>query len=321
MASGALTLLDMAQGAKDEVMKGIILNFARQSTLMQRITFRTVDSLTVRAWRSNSVTAAGTRKIGESYATVRDGFEPVQDGLAAVGDQIDIDRLLTLPGQSELDAWAENLAQESERTRYKFLDLFINGDTTVTVEDFNGLKVRVTATGGDQVINGASGDVLDLSANDANRQTFLDKMNRAVFETGMDGMPDFIVTGKGGFFTLEAVARRLGLLNTAQDAFDRNIMVYKGIPVDYAGKKADQSTEIITTTEDPGDAGNDSTSFYFLRMGHPYIQGVQLHEPKRVFDEILNDGVTHRTVFEWPVGLTAFHKKSITRLNNILAIG
>ena len=321
MATGALNLLDMAQGAKDNVMAGIIINFARQSTLMQRMTFRPVDSLTATAWRVNGVTAAGTRKIGEAYATVRDGFEPVQDGLAAIGDQIDIDRLLTLPGQSEIDAWAENLALESERTRYKFLDTFINGDVTSDVEVFNGVKVRVVAVGGDQIVEGLSGDSLDPGASDADRQTFLDKMNRATFETGMDGEPNMIITGKDGLFTVEAVGRRLNLLNTVQDAFDRDIMTYKGIPIDYAGTKADQSTQSITSTEDPGDAGNDSTSMYFVKLGHPYVQGIQLHAPQRVYDEIINDGVTHRTVFEWPVGITMFHNKGVTRLTNFKPIG
>lgn len=321
MATGALTLLDMAQGAQDEVMQGVILNFARQSSLMQRISFREIDSLTSRAWRINSVTAAGTRKIGESYSTVRDGFEPVQDGLAAIGDQLEIDRLLREPGQTELDAWAENLALESERIRYKFLDLFINGDVTSDPEAFNGVKVRVVAIGGDQSQTGASADALDLGASDANRQVFLDKMNRSMFECGADGMPSLIVTGKDGFFTLEAVARRLNLLTITNDAFDREVMNYKGVPIDWAGTKADQSTEIITATEDPGDAGNDSTSFYFVKFGRPYVEGIQLHSPERVFDGILNDGVTHRTVIEWPVGIAMKHNKGVVRLSNVKPIG
>lgn len=321
MATGAVNLLDMAQGTKDQVMAGIILNFARQSTLMQRISFSPVDSLSIRAWRSNSITAAGTRKIGESYGTVRDGFEPVQEGLAALGDQIDIDRLLRLPGQNELDAWAENIAMESERTRYKFLDLFVNGDTTSNLEEFDGIKVRVNAEAGNQIILGAATDALDVGASDANRQLFLDKWNRAMFETGADGRPDVIITGKDGFFTLEAVARRLGLLNTAKDAFDRDVMQYKGVTIDYAGTKADQSTEIITSTEDPGDGSSDSTSFYFTKLGHPYVQGIQLHEPQKIYDQVITDGVTHRTVFEWPVGLTMFHKKGITVVRNIKPLG
>ena len=45
-----------------------------------------------------------------------------------------------------------------------------------------------------------------------------------------------------------------------------------------------------------------------------------MHEPKRIYDDIINDGVTHRTVFEWPVGLSKFHIKAVVRLRGVIPI-
>ncbi len=47
---------------------------------------------------------------------------------------------------------------------------------------------------------------------------------------------------------------------------------------------------------------------------------MQMHEPRRIFDDITDDGVTHRVVFEWPVGLMVFHDKSVVRMRNVKVI-
>ncbi len=313
----AFNLLDIAAGMKDKVVAGLILNFARQSLVLQRLGFMDVDAFIFRAWRMDTVTDAQFRSIGNSYNTVKDQFSPVEEGIAIMGDQFDIDRMLRLPGQTEIDAWAENLLRESDRMRYKFMNEFINGDVAVDPEGFNGLKTRVTAIGGDQVVS-ALANGLDVAASDANRQIFLDKLSRAEFEVGSDGVPDLVITSKDGLLTLEYVARRLGLLDTSRDAFDRKVLMFNGIPFEWAGRKGDQATEIITSTEDPGDAGNDATSFYMLKMGQPYVVGTQMHAPQKIYDQVISDGVTHRTVIEWPASIAMFHNKGVVRLKDVI---
>ena len=313
----AFNLLDIAQGLKDKVVQGVILNFARQSLVLQRLPFETIDGFIFRAWRMATVTDAQFRSVGNAYTAVKDQFEPTQEGIAIMGDSFDIDRLLKLPGQTEVDSWAENLLRESDRMRYKFMNELINGDVAVDPEGFNGFKTRVTAIGGEQSVSGASNG-LDVTASDANRHVFLDKFRRAEFECGHDGVPDLVLTSKDGLLTLEYVARRLGLLDTSKDAFDRTILMFNGIPIEWAGRKGDQSTEIITSTEDPGDAGNDSTSFYFTKFGMPYVLGTQMHSPERIYDQVISDGVTHRTVIEWPSAIAMFHDKGIVRLKDVI---
>jgi hypothetical protein len=314
----ALTLVEMAAGMKDEVMKGIVLQYARQSLLFQKISFDNVDSFTLKAWTNSSVTDAVFRDIGAPYTETKDQFAEKVEGVYLLGGQIDIDRALRLPGQKEIDAWAENLLLQSKRYQYGFTNTFINGDRSVNPNRFDGIKKRVEDVGGDQVIAGGG---LDLSASSANRQTFLDHLDQAIFEVE-DGMPDMIISSKQGVWSVQRVARREGLYDTTRDQFDRKVETYRGIPLMWAGTTGDQSTQIITATETDAGAstGSTRTSFYFVRMGRPYVQGMQMHEPRRIYDDIINDGVTHRTVFEWPVGLTSMQNKAIVRLRGVIPL-
>ncbi len=320
----ALTVAEMAAGMKDKVMGGILMQYARLSQLFQRVTFESTESFTIKTWQNKSVTDAVFRDIGEAYPETKDQFSEINDGIALMGGSIDVDRALRLPGQSELDAWAENLLLQVKRYQYGFTDNFINGDRSVTPSGFNGIKKRVEAefalggVGADQVIEAAG---LDLSASSANRQTFLDHLEVAQYEVD-EGQVDLIITSKKGLFTLNRVARRENLYDTTRDQFDRKVDLFRGIPIMEAGTKGDQTTQIITSTETNAGAstGGTATSFYFVRFGKQHVQGWQMHEPKRIYDDIINDGVTHRTVFEWPVGLTKFHIKSVVRLRGVIPV-
>lgn len=314
----AVTLVEQIAGMKDQVMAGVVLNLARQSQLFQMIPFEDVMSFVVKAWQKTSVAEANYRDIGVGYAEAKDNYTELFDHIALLGNKLDIDRALRLPSQSELDFYTENLMSQSERWRYKFTSSFIDGDRGTNPKEFDGIKKRVEAVGGDQVKN-LSG--LDLSASSANRQTFLDRIQEAIFETA-EGKPDLIITSKQGLWALQRVARREGLFDTTRDQFDRTVMMFGGIPMEEAGTQGDQTTQIITNTETAAGArtGGNTTSIYMVRFGRPYVQGMQMHEPKRIFDDITDDGVTHRVVFEWPVGLSQFHNKSVVRVRNFVPL-
>lgn len=311
----ALTLIEMAKGMKDKLSQGLLLDFARQSAVMEMIAFSPTDSFINKKWTIPTVTDAVNRSIGESYAETKDSFVPKVDGISLIGGQLDVDRALLLPSNRELDPYAENLRLQAQRYRYKFMSDFVDGDVTSNPEEMNGIKVRAEAEAGDQVIAGAG---LDLTASSANRQRFFDLVDQAIFEVA-EGMPSLILSSKQGMWAFKRAARREGLLDTTQDSFDRKVDSYQGIRLDWAGTLGDQSTQVITNTETTAGArtGGSSTSFYFIRFGESYLQGIQMHEPTKIFDSIIDDGVTRRVVYEWPVGLTMYHSKSVVRLRGV----
>ena len=320
--AGPITLIDMARGEQDDLMAGILLQYAQQSLVMQQLPFNTTNAWQSRSFQIESVGTTSTRRIGQGYTSKRDTITEQVDGIYIGGGQIDIDRALRAVGQNDVNAYVENINLQTERFRYDFLDMFINGNrVTDDADGFNGLKKRVAdlvADGfSDALVEGASASSGLALTSSALRQTFLDKLSEAEFNVA-DGMVDAVLTGKEGWLALERVVRREGLLDTTSDHFDRKISTFRGIPFMFMGFKGDQSTQIITATEDPGDSGDDATSYYFVRYGRPYLSGEQANTPEVIFDAVISDGVTHRMVWEWYHGLSSFNKRSIVRLSKIL---
>lgn len=310
-----VNLVDMAAGLQDDVAKGILLNFARQSQVMQRLSFEPVNSFQNKQWSLSALSEASFRSRGESFTEVKDNARELFDGIFLLGGQIDIDVADLLPQNREVDPYTDNIMWQSKRFMFTFNDKFVNGNRNTDPDEFDGIQKRIddlVADGVTDVRVDAHATALDISASAANQQTFLDKINLSFFRCD-DGRPDFILTGEEGHLSLYSVARRLGLLDTTQDQFEREIDTYRGVPFAFAGKKADQSTQIITKAEGTG----TETSFYFVKTGGEYVKGIQMAAPQRIFDDVTDSGVTHRIVFQWPVGLSSKHDHSVVRLRNV----
>ena len=94
---------------------------------------------------------------------------------------------------------------------------------------------------------------------------------------------------------------------------------FGGVVLDHAGTKGNQTTQVIGVAETAAGArsGGSDTSFYFMKFGGQWLTGLQKESPKRLFDAVTDDGVTHRVVFEWPVGLMSFNTRAIGRVRGI----
>ena len=79
----------------------------------------------------------------------------------------------------------------------------------------------------------------------------------------------YAVRSEQTYLRFEWALRRTNpaLLNTAADAYDRKVNTFQGVKMIDVGLQRDKSTEIITNTEDPGDAGNDATPARPCRSG------------------------------------------------------
>ena len=317
----AETLVTMAKGMKDKLVAGIIMQFARQDLAMQQIPFDDMASFVERAWQLTSHSEAVFRDIGEGYPDLQDTFDEIFNSVYLLGGKMDVDRALQLPKDKEIDSFNQNILLQSERFRTAFMDKFINGDRGTDPKAFNGLYKRMAdlvALGHtDAEVDAQSGSgALDINASSANRQIFLDKMNEVKFNIA-GGVADIGLTSKVGYLALTKVARREGLYDTTKDTFDKSVFTYDGTPIAWAGTLGDQSTEIIKSNETKS-GGTGETSYVFLRWGEPYVHGLQMHAPERIFDDITDDGVTRRVVFEWPVGLSVLHRRSMVRLYGVI---
>jgi len=119
---------------------------------------------------------------------------------------------------------------------------------------------------------------------------------------------------------LRSILRKEKLLDNTRDMFDRIVDVYQGVKLADIGVKADQTTEIITSTEELEAAGAaESTSIYAVKFGiGELLWGIQEY-PLEVTDKgLLEATPVYRTELDWPLGLALADPRSIGRLYGII---
>jgi hypothetical protein len=156
---------------------------------------------------------------------------------------------------------------------YQINDLFINGDTASDVREPQGLKVRlrddVRFVGG--TVNATSNSTkLDFSpdASDANLLAGLYKLDELHMFV-LRGQTSAFISNQQFHLNIWAVLRKLKLLDTTKDQFDREINMYRKVPIldiGYTPEAAVNGTPDATTVEsnqiigfdaDDYDTGND----------------------------------------------------------------
>lgn len=273
----AVTLNDVLKTQKDPMAVGFIKNLLRQSDLLKLIPLATIDTLEVEGTRWQTLPTTGTRKAGGTYTEASGATEQVKETVFIYGGDITIDRVLSKVKGKFTDELSNQVAMKSASLSSVINDYFINGDHSNSsyADGFEGLKKRVSNMPSRMSIDLAqSTDSLKVLASTANENLFVDALHEAVKKVG-GGMNQDLTGGfKGAIFCNETTyiglgkaLRRLNLLSQSTDAFDRTFNVFNGFPLVDVGLKNDQSTEIITDTEDPGDAGNDASSIYVVRFG------------------------------------------------------
>jgi hypothetical protein len=118
------------------------------------------------------------------------------------------------------------------------------------------------------------------------------------------------------------LAGTAGGFSIQKDSFDRSITKYKNATIRVIGRKADQTTQIITATEDTAGADGSSTytSAYFVKYGTTNaFCGWQFKslEQSVVGPFLLQGGTQERMVVDWAVGFLQPHIRSIGRIYDI----
>lgn len=322
------TLGQYAKLETNPIKRGVLMNMIRHAPILEILPFDDAPGLRAIKVLWNGLPSSGFRNLNEGYSNSTGDFTQVEESVYLLGLDMEFDRIFDNPkvqANAIVSPKVEMTLQASKSVAIKFMDYFINGDLATDPKGIEGLKKRVSNMPSRQTVS-ASGttDILDPTASAANARKFLDKWEEAAHRAG-DSV-DAIWLNEALMLGYARVLRYTGvsggpLFDTGKDMFEREIFTYKGAPFIDVGLKADQSTEIITLTEDPGDAGNDATSAYFCSFSEEQgIRGMQLEEPK-VYDP-LNGGEMEaapatKLRMDWPVGLWAPGSHGFTRFKNI----
>ncbi len=312
------TLNDYFKQSRDPIQKGLMADLLRYSDLMKMVPIEDIEGLRISATRWQTMPSVAFRKYGAGYTESTGTVENFTETLAILGGDVKVDRLAN-KGTFIEDPLVTQMQMKAKALAFKFNDTIINGDHATDADSFEGLKKRVSNMPSRQTIDlASSGDALKVLASSGNEHTFLDALHEAIKK--VDGATAFLCN-EATYLGLGKVLRRLGLLETRTDAYGNKWDSFSGVPLVDVGLKSDKSTEIITSTEDPGDGGNDGTSIYVARFDtDDGVRAIQLKGTKgpNVYDPLnggeMEAGPQYLRRIDWPLGL--FHKSqySIARI-------
>lgn len=273
----ATNLIEMAKQTQNPLGKAIILDLLRQCPMLQMIPIESIGGLKKTTTRWQTLPTASTRAIGAGYTEGTGTTEQVVDSLGVYGGDISVDQVLT----KVTDA-IENPLETQSKMKVAAIaalinDHFINGDHSLGgsyLNGFEGLKKRISNQPARASISlESSGDSLKVLASAANEQTFLDALHAALHRVGAVATAGptsanvVMFMNEATLLGVGQVLRRLGLLKTTEDAYGRVFDTFGPAKLMDIGLLADQTTEVITSTEATGDGGTDGSSIYTVRFG------------------------------------------------------
>ena len=310
----ALTLAQAAAASRNQLARGVMKLFEPNSYVLDRLAFEQIQGNAFQYYTDATLPGAEFRAVNAAYAESTGTVTSATEGLTILGGDADVDRFLQLTRSDFLDQRASQVEMKARSVAHKFNDTFVNGDTAVDANSFNGLKKRLT---GAQVMSmGTNGAAINTDSN--TRQTFFDALNDLI--SRVPGC-DVLLTNAQVLSKFRSAARRETLAQNTVDTLGRTVDLYNGIPIVDIGNKADD-TPIIPATEVQG-SSSVASSIYAVRFG--------AGAPEQGVVGLTNGGVqvmdlgqletkpVFRTRIEWFVGLALFGPRPAARLTGVLA--
>jgi hypothetical protein len=252
----AVTLAEAAVTAQDPRLPAVV-GVLNTSQIMNRVPFEPIAG---RAFSYNSeatLPAAAFRAINAGYTESTGTFTTATESLVILGGDYVVDRFLEQTSTGTVASLvAAQRDMKARSVAAKFSDAFINGDTAVDANSFNGLKKRLT--GGQVITSGANGASMDTDA--ATRTAFFNKLDELL---GLVPAADAIFANAQVIAKLRSVYRNATIQSyTVETLTGRPVEVptWQGVPILDAGVKADQ-TPVIPQTETAGTSTNTSSIY------------------------------------------------------------
>lgn len=263
------TLAEAQNNAGDDITVSVIDEF-RSNPLLDLLTFDDAVSptgggtLTYGYRRLVTGGTASTRALNTEYTpgevtTTRETVD-----LKPLGGSFQVDRVIGRVGPAASGAVTLNMSQKVKGARGQFGHLFINGDTAVDADDFDGLDKILTGSSTEITV----GDDWTVAGEDA-AFSVLDFFDE--FLSVLDGQPGAIISNRKALAKLRSAARRAGYFTQSEGAAGSTIQRYNGIALVDAGKIPGTNTDVI-----PVDGTLGTTDIYAVRFGLDGVHGVSM---------------------------------------------
>jgi hypothetical protein len=314
----AITLVESAKLSQNDLQRGVVETFIQEGRILDRIPLLEIEGNAYAYNEEATLPGVEFRAVNAGYAESTGTVNQRTESLVILGGDSDVDRFIQ---QTRSNLNNQRVTQDRMKVKaatYKFQDTFINGDTAVDANSFDGLKKRLT---GAQVLDAATNGLPVVGADDNARHSFFDLLDALIAAAGLSAgdngalYMNSMILGK-----IRSSARRIGGWTQTRDDFGRTIDAYNGIAMLDIGKKADGSL-IIPQTEVQG-SSSVASSIYAVRFGED--------EGDSAVTGLTNGGIqvddlgqletrpALRTRIEFYCGLAVFGGKGAARLRGVL---
>lgn len=268
-----VTLEEARKNVQDDLQMGVIDEFRKSNWILDHITFDDAVSPTgggatptYSYTRLKTQPTAQFRAVNTEYTPSEVEKERHSVDIKVFGGSYQIDRVIANMGGiiSEVEL---QQSQKIKAAQALFNDTFINGDSAVDTNAFDGLEKALV---GSSTEYNTGSTVIDLSTSQMitdNYQYFLDMLDE--FLQSLDGTPSFIAGNTKLISKLRACARRAAMYQTTKTDWGTQVESYGNIPFVDLGAKPGTNADVV-----PTDAEKGTTSLYVARLGLDGLHGV-----------------------------------------------
>lgn len=255
----AQTLAQSALLSQNALQRGVVETFVIESSVLDRLPLIPIEGNAYAYNAEATLPGMEFRAVNSAYTESTGTVAQTTETLVILGGDADVDTFIVQTRGNLNDQRATQTGLKVKSAVYKFQDAFINGDTAVDANSFDGLKKRLT---GAQVIDAAANGLAVIGADDAARHAFFDQLDALL--AAVPGGADAAYSNASIRAKIRSSARRLGGWDMTRDEFGRTIEFYNGVALLDIGTKAD-GTAIIPQTETLG-TSNVTSSIYAVHF-------------------------------------------------------
>lgn len=338
--SNAVTLAEYAVNHNDPLVTKVTKSLLKTWNCLEDIKFFTDNSMIQKGvrWKDSDVSnfTVAHRALNSVPTVTKAKPAPYMEQAYIISAQFQIDtrnkdrNVIQDPAQMQIDGWMQ-------AWRYAINYWFINNaqdgasghDTLGPV----GLRTRLdnpsvygcalNGSNADCKIDGG-GTTFGVNMSQDNALQVIDRIEQLLnFMDSPNGDGIVLYMNDYAKRSLKWAVGKLGAAagwTTHKDAFDRTVEYYRGAKVQDVGRKADQTTRIITATETSAGADGTSTytSIYGVHHDTEYFCGWQYEplKPKNLGVDPTN-GVAINIVIDWPYGWWMQNTRAIARIYDL----
>lgn len=252
----AVTLAQSALLSENDLQRGVVETFIQESSVLDRIPLIPINGNAYAYNEEATLPGVEFRAVNSPYSESTGTVVQRTEALVILGGIADVDTFIVQTRGNLNDQRATQTRLKVKAISYRFQDAFINGDTAVDANSFDGLRKRIT---GAQIVDAGVNGLPVLGADDNARQNFLDQLDALI--AAVPGGADALYMNRLILGKILSSMRRLNVQTTPVGI--KQTPAYNGTALLDIGNKAD-GTMIIPQTETQG-TSTIASSIYAVR--------------------------------------------------------